>query len=354
MALLCSGCSWFSWLPWVDKKKDPDAPAELTNYKSEVKIDRLWSASIGKGLGKQFMRMVPGVLSDRVYAADGYGYVEARERFKGKKLWSAQIGNDGKGMFSVAQYHGQERYEFRHRRRRRRRRARHARYDARRSDRVVGGGRIAALAGRRIERSAVGAGHGRRSRISADVGRAPRRARREGRRATLDVRYSGAGADVARNRIAGVSSGVVLAGFANGKVGAFRAASGEPLWEQRVMLPQGRSELDRIVDVDGSPVITANAVYAASFQGRLSAIRPSDGTVLWERDASSYVDLAQGYGNVYVVDDNSVITAIDQRTVERGVGAARAVPARPFGRGRGRVLSRGRRRRRISARADAR
>ncbi len=90
------------------------------------------------------------------------------------------------------------------------------------------------------------------------------------------------------------AAGIVVAGFANGKVTAFRASTGEPVWDQRVMLPQGRSELDRMVDIDGTPVITASAVYAASFQGRLSAIRPSDGTVLWEKDASSYVGLSQG------------------------------------------------------------
>jgi outer membrane protein assembly factor BamB len=112
----------------------------------------------------------------------------------------------------------------------------------------------------------------------------------------------------------GLGSGLVIAGFANGKVSAFRASTGEPVWDQRVMLPQGRSELDRIVDIDGAPVVTPTAVYAATFQGRISALRPSDGTQLWERDTSTYVDLAVGYGNVYVVDDKSIITAIDQRT----------------------------------------
>ena len=47
----------------------------------------------------------------------------------------------------------------------------------------------------------------------------------------------------------------VYAGFANGMVSAVRADNGEPLWEHRVMLPEGRSELDRMVDVDGSPCL---------------------------------------------------------------------------------------------------
>ena len=100
IALLSSGCSWFSWLPWVDKKVDPDAPAELTSYKAEVRIDRLWGGSVGNGLGKQYVRMPPGVLADRVFAADGFGYVEGRERFKGKKLWNKQIKKNDKGFFS--------------------------------------------------------------------------------------------------------------------------------------------------------------------------------------------------------------------------------------------------------------
>ena len=60
VALLSAGCSWFSWLPWVDKTVDPDAPAELTSYKAEVRIERLWGGSIGDGLGKQFVRLPPG------------------------------------------------------------------------------------------------------------------------------------------------------------------------------------------------------------------------------------------------------------------------------------------------------
>ncbi len=314
VALLCGGCSWFSWLPWVDDKKDPDAPAELTTYKSEVKVERVWGATIGKGLGKQFMHMVPGVLSDHVFAADAYGYVEARERFKGKKLWSAQIGDDGKSMFSALNFMDKSDTSF--------------------VTGGVGAGEGLVLLGTtHAEVVALSAADGAqrwRAGVSSEVLSAPVTGdglvylqTSDGRLVALDAK-DGARRWTFDTQVPALTlrgtgspafdSGMVLAGFANGKVGAFRAATGEPLWEQRVMLPQGRSELDRIVDVDGSPLITANAIYAASFQGRLSAIRPSDGSVLWERDTSSFVDLAHGYGNIYVVDDDSVITAIDQRT----------------------------------------
>jgi outer membrane protein assembly factor BamB len=311
-ALLASGC--FSWLPWGNKKVDPDAPAELTSYKAEVKIDRVWGASVGEGLGKQYMRLPPAILAERVFAADGFGYVEARDRFSGKRIWKARIGSDGKGFFSFLNPFDRTDYSY--------------------VTGGVGAGEGLVLLGTtKAEVIALSAADGSlrwRAPMSSEVlappstgdglvfvqtsdGRLVALEAEDGaRRWTFDTQVPilslrGTGSPQ-------FASGVVVAGFANGKVTAFRANSGEPLWDARVMLPQGRSELDRIADVDGDPVITPSAVYAASFQGRVTAIRPSDGTALWERDASTYVDLGEGGGRVYVVDDKSVITAYDERT----------------------------------------
>ena len=335
-ALLCGGCSWFSWLPWVgDDKKDPEAPAQLTDYRAEVKIDRLWGASIGGGLGKQFMQMPPSVLADRVFAADGFGYVEARDRFKGKKIWGVRVGQEKKGFFSSVNVFSRGDTSF--------------------VSGGVGSGEGLALVGTiHAEVIALSAADGStrwRARVSSEVLSAPVTGAGLVYTSTSDGRLVGLDAKDGKRRwtfdtpvpaltLRGTgsptfSAGTLFAGFANGKVSAFDAATGVPVWEQRVMLPQGRSELDRIVDVDASPLVTSNAVYAVTFQGRVSALRPTDGTVLWERDASSYVDLAQGGGNIYVVDADGVITAIDQRTsgvaweqralFRRGLSAAAAV-----------------------------
>jgi len=97
---------------------------------------------------------------------------------------------------------------------------------------------------------------------------------------------------------------------------AIRAENGEPIWQHRVMLPEGRSELDRMVDVDGTPVLSGGVLYVAAYQGQLKALRASDGSLLWEKDIASHVDLAEGTGNIYVVDDDDVVHAIDRRTAE--------------------------------------
>ncbi len=308
-ALLTGGCSWFSWLPWVDKKPDVDEPAKLERFKAELKVDRVWGASIGDGLGKKYVRLPPAIVADRVVAADAYGHVEARDRFKGKRLWRTRIGKpDKSGLMS--------------------------RRDPSFVSGAVGAGEGLALIGTtRAEIIALSIADGTerwRVRVSSEVVAPPTGGEgyvfaqtSDGRVVALDATSGGKvwtfDTQVPILTLRGTSapvyrSGAVFVGFANGKIGAFRAATGEPLWEQRVMLPQGRSELDRIVDVDGSPLVTPSAIFAASFQGRVKALRPADGSVFWERETSTSVDLAGGLGQVYVVDDKDVIHALEQRT----------------------------------------
>ena len=104
-------------------------------------------------------------------------------------------------------------------------------------------------------------------------------------------------------------NGVAFAGFASGKVFAFEAGTGAVLWEARVAISQGRSEIERIVDVDGNMELIGNELYAASYQGRVVGIDISDGRKLWQQDVSSYSGVSQGFGNVYVSDDDGTLSA---------------------------------------------
>jgi outer membrane protein assembly factor BamB len=86
-------------------------------------------------------------------------------------------------------------------------------------------------------------------------------------------------------------------------------ASGQPLWETRVGLGQGSSEIERQSDVAGNLLTDSDMLYAVSYQGRLVAIDLHSGRRLWETNASSYVGLSTGFGNIYVVGANGNITA---------------------------------------------
>ena len=82
------------------------------------------------------------------------------------------------------------------------------------------------------------------------------------------------------------------------------------------MLPEGRSELERMVDVDTTPLVSGAAIYVGAYQGRVKSLSRRDGRARWELEISTYLDLAEGYGQIYAVDDEDVITAIDSQTGE--------------------------------------
>ena len=105
----------------------------------------------------------------------------------------------------------------------------------------------------------------------------------------------------------------VLAGFASGRLAAVRLDDGQALWEIPVALPRGRNEIERLVDVDVAPLVFSDAIYAASFQGKLVALNPSNGNVLWSRDISTHTGIASDGTNLYVTNDRGYVLAFDRR-----------------------------------------
>jgi outer membrane protein assembly factor BamB len=110
----------------------------------------------------------------------------------------------------------------------------------------------------------------------------------------------------------------VIAGFDNGRVGNYDMEFGEQNWEIALASPTGRSEIDRLVDVGVDLEIFGNDVYAATFQGRAAAIDLSNGSILWQRDFSSFTGIGVDIQNVYVTTDISTVVALNRLTgIER-------------------------------------
>ena len=104
---------------------------------------------------------------------------------------------------------------------------------------------------------------------------------------------------------------LVITGFSTGKLVALDKALGIPRWEARLATPDGRSELERLVDVDGSAIADNNLVYGASYHGKLAAVT-LNGETRWEEDGSTYTSPAMGLGNLYLTLDDDSIQAYDQ------------------------------------------
>lgn len=111
-----------------------------------------------------------------------------------------------------------------------------------------------------------------------------------------------------------ISGNSLIAGLANGKVIALDIRNGKKLWESTIAVAKGRSELQRIVDLDSDIRIADGVIYVASYQGRLAAIDESSGRIIWVRDLSSYQSLEIGNAELYLTDNQSQVWAVDRKT----------------------------------------
>jgi outer membrane protein assembly factor BamB len=110
------------------------------------------------------------------------------------------------------------------------------------------------------------------------------------------------------------ADGAIYAGFSGGKLTAISAANGVQFWESTVSLPKGATELERVTDVVGKPVLDEKRVCAVAYQGRVACFDRTQGSLIWARDASSSVGLAMDEQYVYVTDARDAVTAYDKES----------------------------------------
>lgn len=111
-----------------------------------------------------------------------------------------------------------------------------------------------------------------------------------------------------------ISGGVAYVGLDNGRLAALRLENGEVIWEEVVAAPAGRSELERIVDVDADPLVTGDGIFAVSFGGELAAVSVAEGRVAWRRPIKSYSGVALAGRVLAVTDEDGLIWALDAQT----------------------------------------
>lgn len=285
-----SACSTVSG--WFDSDDDdPKAPAELVDFTESVKIKKLWSHGVGNGQGDGFYKIQPAINGDVIYAASADGDLEAFDRHSGKSLWDVELDtpvSGGVGVYGDALFLGS-------------------------SDGMVL--KVDASSGE-VQWS---------TRLNGELLSAPQSNGSMVLAHTLDGKLQGLDfatgelvwtydSNVPVLTLRGSSSPLVegnmaYVGFANGRVLAFDASTGGMAWEVRVAIPQGRSEIERVVDIDGSMTLLGKELFVASYQGRVMAIDAASGRKLWQHDVSSFSGVSQGFGNVYVADEDGTVTA---------------------------------------------
>lgn len=280
-----AGCSSFG------KDDKEQEPAPLPDFKAEESFDKIWSHGVGNGQGKLYNRLAPAVSGDMIIAAAANGDVEAFQRLSGRSLWDVDVdaplaGGVGAGCDLV--FLGTEDGHL----------IALSAADGKRQWKVQMEGQVLSPPACEGDIVAVLTFNGYLVGLDAKTG--AKRWNYVSTNPVLTLRASSAPL---------IYQGAAIAGFANGKVAAVDLDSGKPLWETRVGSSQGSSEIERQVDISGDLLLSDNVLYAVSYQGRIAALDVHSGRRLWERNASSYVGLGEGFNNVYVAGANGSITA---------------------------------------------
>jgi outer membrane protein assembly factor BamB len=268
-------------------------PAELVSFDETVDVDIVWRRSLGKGSGAKNIRLRPAQSGDNVYGADYNGQLWALELASGDKIWSRKfdqnitsgvvvakndlfIATQDGILHSIAKSNGELQWS-----------------------QPLSSESIAPVV---VDDEQVY--------IRTIDGHLTAFDRRSGKQnwtyqAALPVlTVHGTGSPV-------LLQNLVVTGFASGKLVAVDRELGIPRWDKRLAIPQGRSELERLVDLDGTPLVEKGIVYATAYHGKLSAIG-YDGKTQWETELSSYFGPALGLGNLYITRDDDHVQAYDQ------------------------------------------
>ncbi len=284
-ALAFSGCSSIKHL--FSSKKDAAArPAELTEITPTVTVNRLWSAGAGKGEGLLGVRQAPAIADGRVYAAAVRGGVSAYDLHSGAVVWRYESKlplsggpGAGDGLVVAGSLEG----------------------DVIALDAATGAEKWKAKVGNEvIAAPTIGQGmvfvHSNDGRVTAfDEASGQRRWFWSHDVPLLSVRGNSAPV---------LGPGFVFVANDDGTLQALSITDGHPLWQQAVAELQGRTELERMADVDGTPVLEDTTLYASSYKKQTIAVEAPTGRPLWTHDAG-------GAGHVGVAADRVVVSGTD-------------------------------------------
>jgi outer membrane protein assembly factor BamB len=286
--LVAGGCSY---LPWFGGEEDPHPPTELTDLNPEMSVQTVWSREVGDGSDRRRLELVPAIEGNRLFVADADGLVTALSTADGRPLWKREtklplsggpgadtsrlmIGSSDGSLIALSAADGSELWR------------------ARVGSEILSVPRIAGntVVVHTLDDSVYG----------FDTAKGDQRWKFSYTAPVLTLRGSSSPAIVGQNAIVGLSGG---------KLVNLEVETGLPAWEVTVTPPHGRSELERIADIDADPVVVDDTIYVGTYNGDLAAVDLQSGAVLWRRALSTNAGLTAAAGMLYVTDSNDYVWA---------------------------------------------
>lgn len=286
-ALMLSSCGIFG-----DEEDAELEPKELVKIENKLNIKRLWSTKVGGDSEFLLVGLRPSGDGNRIYAASRDGKIAAYDPESGKQHWKVDIKEDisagpavGEGSVAIATRNGfvvlfdtdsgVEQW------------------------RSYVGGEVLAHPIIKDDSVIVQTIDSRLVALTRFDGR--QRWELEQMMPVLTMR--GASSPL-------LVGSTIIAGFDNGKLVAVGVDTGDVEWDSMLALATGRSDLDRLSDIDGAIAAVGQDIYAAGYHGRIAAIAAESGQVLWSREISSNVGVAADWNSIYTARDDGEIIAM--------------------------------------------
>ncbi|PJX13483.1 outer membrane protein assembly factor BamB [Halomonas sp. 141] len=269
-------------------------PKELRSFNETSSLDSQWRRSVGDGFGRARYPIAPAREGNTVFAADANGLVAAFNAQSGEREWQVELDTPISSALNA----------------------------------IAGQVYLGTRNGEVIALSQRDGSVSWRSRVSSEVLAAPQANQQlllvqsiDGQITALD-RASGEERWVYTSSqpaltLRGTGTPMVIdpvtfVGLANGRLATLDNRSGQPLWEMQIATPRGRSDVERLVDLSGQPVLSPDGrLFVTSYNGRVVALEATQGGTLWEANISSrHTPILVG-NLLLVVSDNSHVIALD-------------------------------------------
>jgi outer membrane protein assembly factor BamB len=295
LLVLSAGCSWLG--SWFGGSDNSIPPAELQSIAQPIGVRQLWETQVGSGAKNQFIRLTPALADGRVYAASFDGVVMALDALSGQRLWETATGLPVSGGVGVSD---------------------------------DGLALVGTNKGQVVALRQDNGQEAWRVQVSTEVLAPPRAASGIVVVRTGDGKFTGLDARTGERRwvyaptmpalsLRGsappvLTRALVIAGLETGKLLVLSLDKGLPVTEKTIAPPRGRTEIERLIDIDAEPKIFGDNLYLAAYRGNVAALDMRGGNLLWNRELSSYAGLDVDERQVYVSDDTDAVLALDRRS----------------------------------------
>lgn len=279
-------------------KDNAEPPAQLTSIENQMSLKIDWAHDTRAASNRAAYRLQPLLIGDRVYSIDTEGSVVCVDAASGRRIWrqdtglSSITGLGGDARLIIASSRDGEIAAFRE-----------IEKGLEQAWKVSIGSEIRAVPVLDGDQIFVRSVDGKLRSLSASDGSQQWIVSRR----VPSLSLTG-------NSEPLVAGGLVFVGLDDGKLVALERDNGDIRWESTISIPSGRTEVERLVDIDGGFVLRDGVIYVSAFQGRLAAVQAVSGDLLWSREFSSYQSITVDDDTLYLSAENSHLWAIDRRT----------------------------------------